>query len=123
MLHTLCTNKWKSNYIAITNHSPRKVGYSLLIFLFLRKNMGLDVIKAVFGISYKARLKSFYSVLQRLARKFARRKFRYDTYEKGNSKGAVQSAQMQRDRQSNFQLNYFVLEKFYKCPRILLEHL
>ena len=66
--------------------------------------MGLDVTKPVFGISDKARLKSFYSALQRLARKFTCRKFRYETYEKGNNKGADQSAQMQHDRQSNFQL-------------------
>ena len=58
--------------------------------------MGLDVTKPVFPVSGTARLKPV-SQLQRLENwNFDCSKFRYDTFQKVNKKGADQSAWMRR---------------------------
>ena len=48
--------------------------------------MGLDVTKAVFGVSYKERLKPVCSATETCS------KFRYNTFQQANYKGADQTA-------------------------------
>ena len=55
-------------------------------------DMGLSKTKPVFGVSEKARLKPLSSATEN----FACTKFRYDTFQYANNKGADQSKQMRR---------------------------